>query len=258
MPRYRVLPYKQGSRSAAALAAAINGRVLKLEGSRFRPRHDDVIVNWGNPNGVLIPRVLGIRTCTYLNPHEGIPFCSNKLNFFRLINDHQDEDELIPRFWENAEDIPEDAFPIVCRCILNGHSGAGIVIASNREELVPAPLYVQYIKKKDEYRVHVGRRGDEYCFIAVQKKAKRLDVQEVNYRIRNHGNGFVFVRHDIHTPASVLDVARKVLQITDLDFGAVDVVYNEHYDRAYVLEINTAPGLEGQTITDYANFILGR
>ena len=38
-----------------------------------------------------------------------------------------------------------------------------------------------------------------------------------------------------------------------VDFGAVDVVWNQQNGQAYVLEINTAPGLAGQTITSYAN-----
>jgi D-alanine-D-alanine ligase-like ATP-grasp enzyme len=40
-----------------------------------------------------------------------------------------------------------------------------------------------------------------------------------------------------------------------LDFGAVDVIWNEKQQRAYVLEVNTAPGLEGQTVDDYARGI---
>jgi glutathione synthase/RimK-type ligase-like ATP-grasp enzyme len=39
-----------------------------------------------------------------------------------------------------------------------------------------------------------------------------------------------------------------------LDFGAVDVIWNERQQRAYVLEINSAPGLEGTTIDDYVRY----
>jgi D-alanine-D-alanine ligase-like ATP-grasp enzyme len=44
---------------------------------------------------------------------------------------------------------------------------------------------------------------------------------------------------------------------TGLDFGAVDVIWNAQKEKPYVLEINTAPGLEGQTIADYAAFFSG-
>src|SRR3546814_19093490 len=67
-------------------------------------------------------------------------------------------EEYLPKFWTKKEDIPDEAFPIVCRTVLSGHSGVGIVIADNRDDLVPANLYVKYVKKKEEYRVHqIGR-----------------------------------------------------------------------------------------------------
>ena len=36
-----------------------------------------------------------------------------------------------------------------------------------------------------------------------------------------------------------------------LDFGAVDVVYNVKEQKAYVLEVNSAPGLSGTTLDKY-------
>jgi D-alanine-D-alanine ligase-like ATP-grasp enzyme len=37
-----------------------------------------------------------------------------------------------------------------------------------------------------------------------------------------------------------------------LDFGAVDIIYNAKRNECYVLEVNTAPGLEGTTVEKYA------
>ena len=51
MPRTRVIPYRQGSKSAKDLATSLNGLCLKINGtSRFRLRQDDLIINWGNTN----------------------------------------------------------------------------------------------------------------------------------------------------------------------------------------------------------------
>jgi Glutathione synthase/Ribosomal protein S6 modification enzyme (glutaminyl transferase) len=244
--RVRVLPYKQGSKGAKALAEALGGRVLKLQNSRFRPRVGDVVINWGSSADT--PLLSGFPK---INAPEKIQTASNKLSFFLAMN--ASESEIIPPFWQNKEQIPEDAYPIVCRTVLNGHSGEGIVIANNPEELVSAPLYVKYIKKRDEYRVHVGSTNQ---VILVQRKARRRDTpdEEVNWQIRNHDNGFVFVRKDVTPPECVLNVAVRALVATGLDFGAVDVVYHDREDRAYVLEVNTAPGLEGSTAEDYARF----
>lgn len=255
--RIRVLPYRQGSRSARVLADALGGRVLKLEGSRFIPRMGDLIINWGNTNPPAnVATVHGDYTC--LNDPNDIRRASNKLEFFQAVA--AVNPELIPPFYTNQEDIPDDAFPIVCRTVLAGHSGAGIVIANQRNDLVPARLYVKYVRKQDEYRVHVGktepfeRDSNETSIIAVQRKARREGFENPNWQVRNHHNGFVFVRGGVNPPQPVLDVAQQILRIVGLDFGAVDVIWNERQQRAYVLEVNTAPGLEGQTVTDYANY----
>lgn len=263
MTRYRVLPYRQGSKGARALADALGGRVLKLEGSSFSPKHGDLIINWGSTAPYYTPDCKincngGCGNCdpTILNEPSIIKRASNKREFFQLMTAGGHED-VIPRYWTDASSIPDDAFPIVCRTVLAGHSGDGIVLAAARSDLVPAPLYVEYVKKQDEYRVHVGVRGDQGpSIIAVQRKARSYEVpdDQVNWQIRNHQNGFVYTRQGFTPPDSVLSVAKRALEASGLDFGAVDVIYNAEKKRALVLEINTAPGLEGQTVQDYASF----
>lgn len=257
MTRVRVLPYKQGSGGAATLARALGGKVLFVENSRFRPREGDRVVNWGRS---VRPDRFSIDT-PIVNPPERIRNVSNKLTFFRILR--ESDADIIPAFWTRREDIPDAAFPVVCRTVLEGHSGAGIVIATSREELVNAPLYVQYMKKKDEYRVHVGLvegRKNPDKIISVQRKARRRDVpdRDVNWLVRNYANGFTYAREDVRPPADVLDAARRALVACAVDFGAADVIWNEHQGKAYVLELNTAPGLEGSTVDDYVKYFEGR
>lgn len=251
MTRYRILPYRQGSKSARALADALGGKVLKLVDSKFVPKLDDVIINWGN---------VSIFNTVYINGDTGrLKSASNKLLFFQ--NMAANAPDVIPKFWTNKEEIPDEEFPVVCRTLLAGHSGAGIVIANVRDDLVDANLFVKYEKKRDEYRVHIGQQPNVNCpvptVIAVQRKAKRNGAENVNWQIRSHDNGFVFVRNNISPPPRVIEAAIKSFEASALDFGAVDVVFNDQKQQAFVLEINTAPGLEGQTITDYANFFKG-
>lgn len=254
MTRFRVLPYRQGSASAKALAEALGGKVLKLVGSKFKPKPGDIIINWGNTKlqtGVGLVQPVHVR-------YNGDPFwlnqATNKLKFFDLVKDAG----ITPRFWTKKEDIPNDAYPIVCRTVLAGHSGDGIVIAESSAELVAAPLYVEYKKKKDEYRVHCAKTGDgSVTPISIQRKARRTGAEVVNWKVRNLANGFVFVRNNVNPPVCVEAVARSAFELSGLDFGAVDVIFNQKEGKAYVLEINTAPGLEGQTITDYSNYFKG-
>lgn len=252
--RYRVLPYRQGSKGAKALADALGGRVLKLVGSTFVPKNGDVIINWGNTQATSeISHHLANEEGKYLNYPQMIRMASNKLMFFQTMKGSNLE-EIIPEFWTSSSDIPDEKFPVVCRTVLAGHSGDGIHIADTRDGLVPAPLYTRYVKKKDEYRIHVGRKDGGTSIISVQRKARRAGFDNPNWKVRNLAGGFVYVRNEVSPPAGVLEAATKALEATGLDFGAVDAIYNEQQGRSYVLEINTAPGLEGQTVEDYKNF----
>jgi glutathione synthase/RimK-type ligase-like ATP-grasp enzyme len=112
-------------------------------------------------------------------------------------------------------------------------------------------LYVEYIKKKEEYRVHVAFGH----IIDVQRKGRNRDVpdEDVNWQVRNHGNGFIYMRGGVDIPDCCRSLALAAVESLGLDFGAVDVIWNEHEDRWYVLEVNTAPGLSGTTLEKYAD-----
>jgi glutathione synthase/RimK-type ligase-like ATP-grasp enzyme len=200
-----------------------------------------LIINWGN--------VALAYKCTVNGNPDVMKTAANKLLFFK----HFSGSGITPDYWINKEDIPDEAFPVVCRTILNGHSGAGIVLARVRSDLVDAPLYVRYVSKKNEYRVHVGHNS----VIAIQQKKRRLDCENPNWQIRNHANGFIYAREGVDPPAGVIDVAQACTAGLHLDFGAVDVIWNDKEQKAYVLEVNTAPGLEGQTLDDYVNYFKG-
>ena len=248
MRRYRIIPYKKGSKSARVLSRALGGKRIRLTNSRYRRRLRDIVINWGNSNHPMRGPIL--------NPPALVDLCADKRAFFNHMKDYGCENE-IPSFWTNAAEIPDTAFPVVCRTILRGHSGAGVVISRSRDGLVPAPLYVQYVKKQDEFRVHMGRRGEESIILAVHQKRRRHDEPNPNWQIRNHANGFNYARDNVDDVPIVREVAAKVFEASGLDFGAVDVIYNAHHNRDYVLEINTAPGLVGETIDTYRNFFLG-
>ena len=139
----------------------------------------------------------------------------------------------------------------MCRTILNGHSGRGIVVAERADQLVPAPLYTLYVKKKKEFRVHVGFG----VVVDVQEKRQRREDNtnaEREFRVRNLQTGWVYCREQINEPRLLRETACGAIDALGLDFGAVDLIYNEKQDRVYVLEVNTACGLEGTTLENYA------
>jgi glutathione synthase/RimK-type ligase-like ATP-grasp enzyme len=138
---------------------------------------------------------------------------------------------------------------IVCRTVLTGHSGHGIIIASTPVELVKASLYTQYVPKSHEFRVHIIR-GD---IIDVQRKIRDPNKEPTDWKVRSHDNGFIYVRGGFVVPEDVKRQSLSAFMASGLDFGAVDVIWSEKQQKAYVLEINTAPGLENTTVESYAN-----
>lgn len=108
-----------------------------------------------------------------------------------------------------------------------------------------------------EYRVHIFR-GTSIDF--VQKKRRNGAREQENYEnfgryIRNHGDCWVFARSGVELPECAEREARAAVEALGLDFGAVDLLVRD--DRAYILEVNSAPGLDenGTTLTKYVEAI---
>lgn len=241
----RIYPYRMGSRSARALSEALGVLRIRPRGSRWVPRGGDVVLNWGNPRSLGWPGVV-----TWLNSPRNVEISSNKLSSLMAM---EAQEVSVPPFTQDQEEaqgwLDQDKVVIVRR-LLNASSGRGIEIINRGDRLPIAPLYVQYIKKIHEFRVHVFR-GE---VIDVQQKKKRLD-SEANYLIRSHQNGWIFARQEVNPDPKVLEESIKAVSALGLDFGAVDVIWNQHYQTAYVLEVNTAPGLEGTTLGRYVEAI---
>lgn len=236
--------YGEGSR---LLAEAMGVKILLKEGSRWRPRPRDKVINWG---ATALPQ--HFADAEIINHPDAVASVVDKRNFFIHCDGEQPFN--VPLYWTSQEEARqwlwegEGTRTLVARTILRGHEGRGIVLLDNPLDMVKAPLYTQYIKKKAEYRVHVV--NDE-AIDAVQKKKRRDFQDQRDTRIRNTANGYVFARTGVVVPQCVLDNAIRAVQFFGLHFGAVDVVYNERQDKAYVLEINTAPGIEGTTVQRY-------
>lgn len=230
-------------------------RVRRLFNDRPNPTFKvypwTILINWGNGRHVENLRLDGINRV--VNSFHSCGIASNKLATFNLLKGK--EGIRIPDFTTDKEVargwITHDKSAVVCRTKLSGHSGDGIVLASTQDQIVAAPLYVRYVKKQKEFRIHVAF-GE---VIDVQEKRKRVDLPEgfnTNFQVRNHHTGWVYCREGIHLPNECESMAKLVVSTIGLDFGAVDIIYNEKRDECYCLEVNTAPGLEGTTVDKYA------
>lgn len=142
---------------------------------------------------------------------------------------------------------------VVCRTLLRGSEGRGIVVAGHDGELVPAPLYTRYTKKKQEFRVHVlnGKVID-----IQEKRKKREFTADRDHRIRNLANGYVFCRSNVVVLPGLEDLGITAVRALDYSLGAVDIGYNEHDNRCFVFEVNSTPGMEGTTLQKYSDAII--
>lgn len=248
-------PYRMPSKSILELRRRMPVKVIRPENSQFRPTRDKLVVNWGSS---ALPLAEIQRGATVLNVRSAVQLCANKERFFNTIQDNA----RIPEWTNDAETARgwvRDGVLVVGREKLNGHSGEGIRFSDENLQgfFEDSKIFVKYVPKKDEFRVHIFRGR----VIDVQQKRVRttdevgneVDRTHLNYRVRSYKNGFVFARENVNAPEDVLTQAINAFNsIPNLDFGAVDVIWNRRRNEAYVLEINTAPGLEGTSADNYA------
>ena len=238
-----VLSYKKGSKSAKALAVRLGellgNKVYRVE-TGYKQRRPTTVINWGCSKYTIQAQRIW---------NANAPQAGNKLVAFNQLKGKCNVPEFTDKR-DTAASWTRDGGVVVCRSILNGHSGAGISLHKNTDDLVDVPLYVKYIPKKKEYRVHIAFGK----LIDVQQKKKRegFPKEETNFQVRNHHTGWVYCRDNIEVNPELINQAKLACNALGLDFGAVDIIWNEKQDKYYVLEVNTAPGLEGQTVESYA------
>lgn len=135
--------------------------------------------------------------------------------------------------------------------------GSGLVPTNTNHD-----FFVKYWKKTHEYRVHVFKGQ----VIDIQQKRRRTEwTGNYDPMIRNFDNGWVFCHDNLkgseHERGQIGATAVAAVSALNLDFGAVDIL--ARYKTSGVLsshvvcEINTAPGLEGQTLEKYVTAIRG-
>jgi len=158
-------------------------------------------------------------------------------------------------FTSSAEQVKQwlqDGQVVFARTLTRASEGKGIIIIDSEDTFVGAPVYTLYRKKKKEFRVHVFQGQ----VVAVLEKRKKKGGEKVECRIRNTANGYVFCRDNVEEPPGIRELALKASKVTNSDFKGVDIGYNEKYNELFVIEVNSAPGMEGTTIQQYIEAIV--
>lgn len=253
-----ILIQSRPSSGARAVVQAINDKGVRAlrrrAGATTRIRSSSFLVNWGVSS---IP-VGDERLEPRLNHQNSVASAVNKLFTFHLL---KEAGVSIPPYAASTRYSTNTTDSIwLARHRVTGHGGEGITVVRPGEEFPDAPLYVQYIPKLVEFRVHVFQQPDESRILLRQKLRSSTAEQDRDQRlIRNHANGWVFglPREPDEVQDSVAYEAIKAVKALGLDFGAVDVIIGRDDGKAYVLEVNTAPGADAAPVIEwYADSII--
>jgi hypothetical protein len=241
---FMIFPYTQNSAGAIAIAKELDGKRILRTGSAYVYKPSDVVINWG-ASDCPFPQALNYNNKNILN----------KLVFFRKLANTG----LTPRYVEDEAAASLLNFPVFCRTKLTGKDGSGIVIANNPNELVDCDLYTEAVAKSAEYRVHVGRLPNGMITILGAQKKWVPDPNKLDNKLVWAGEGTNFVWTvdglPIVLPESVADVAGRTLaEFPELTFAAMDIVYDNVFKRAFVLEANSAPTITPKTAELYGVF----
>lgn len=262
MARNKVFLYSYHPKSESCRQLRMRCKFLQIKekNSRFFGTPEKTVINWGSSKP---PE--NIRNSKIINSFEIVGIMANKKTFFDFMTKNISYNlRLVPFTTEfhKALEWFKEGNQVCVRTILKGHSAEGLYIMSPHEidQWIKAPLYTRYIPKKEEYRVHFAFNE----IIDIQRKVLRKTDEEgnpvnpetVDFRIRNLANGFIFQRNNLQIPDDVTNQAIAAAKVSQLDFGAIDIIFNAKNNKAYVLEINTAPGLMNTTLESYANAFL--
>ena len=241
-----IYPYKMGSESSTQLKERLGGKKVYPDRA-YRYRENDLVINWGNSG---VPNWDNVNV-KWLNKPSAVAIASNKLNTLTKLRECGVN---VPYFSEDREDMGHEL--TIVRHKLDGHSGEGIEIIAEVDQIPIAPLYTKYIPAKAEYRVHVFDGNIIDISKKVRSNPEEEDfVSDEHRMIKSHQNGWTFARGGIQFNTELGRLALKSIQVLGLDFGAVDIIKGEDGEY-YVLEINTACGMADTTENSYINAIL--
>ncbi len=249
MSKLLVCPWR--SQTTRTLAAGLNARLAKPRLTSNKAVRADLIINWGTSSPLFM-----LHNARLLNNPDAVGVACSKLNTLRLLNQQKVPCLSFSTERNDALSWLVDGSSVVCRDVLNGKSGEGIRIIKRFEwhragrpdpDFGRARLFTRYFPKKREVRVHVG--GGEV--LAVAEKLKRLGQAGDNW-VRSHSRGWIFAEARPEL-GEAPEVARSAVKALGLDFGAVDIGLDND-NHAVVIEVNTAPGLEGRTLDSYLRY----
>lgn len=245
-----IVYHQAGRESAPRLAVDMDMPCLPASSALQMDERPDVLIRWGSSASVRFKPTHGT-----INRRWALSRYSDRGEQLRIL---KDEGVSVPEFIEGRfRSIPKRWAHYYGRNNilgrqptggrgLNQYAHTGFYLDSDHD------LSVKAIYKLRQFRVHV---------IGGYSRTREL-ISEATYPalgIWNFDNGFTYRVPVNDMPRGVITQAIASVSALRLDFGAVDVVYGHNTElrqgpaKAYVLEVNTAPGLCDETRQWYAS-----
>lgn len=230
------------------LARGLRIRQIRRTNSRYVPRMGDILVNWGQCSEYYDESV------TWLNSPDAVDGATRKDYCFGVWEAHDVPTVKYTNCQSTARRWVVQLGVVMHRSLNSSSQGRGITLCHNMSEVTEKSggFFCQLFGTEDnkEYRIHVV---DGEVIDTTQKRQRRRSngyTGPTDRIIRSASNGWVFCRENLDCPEAANIAAIKAVKVMGLDFGAVDIAVSPT-GQVCVYEVNTAPGLEGTTLSKY-------
>lgn len=231
------------------LARAMGIPQIRRTDSQYVPRPGDVLVNWGQTHERYTNDV------TWINHPSAVQRATDKQATFYILE--QAGVPTVPTMASriHALDWLHTDGRVMHRSLNSASQGRGITILTTTDEVHSREggYFCRIFGDEDnrEFRIHV------VAGVIIDRAQKRKRSRRNGYEgridriIRSGNRGWVYCREGIESPQSLDAAAINAVSALDLDFGAVDCAVTET-GSVCVYEVNTAPGIEGTTLSNYS------
>ena len=246
-------------------AEVYRGRPKRLVELQRRLKFD-FIVNLG------YFRAFDSKGAKVINSPDAVARSSNKRRARQIF---QNQKVPAPTLFMLPNSIGMMDFPVVGRTT-HHTKGHGFWLCSNKQELTRsisggATHWMKYIANTREFRIHafastLGTEvsADDYAVLKLSEKLPDGPKAKRDAVVKNHDNGWIFT-YPADKDDPILTIARRAgkqaVAALGLQFGAADVMVSVDDDKAYVLEVNSAPCLtdeQANTVEKYVDALMSQ
>lgn len=243
------------STGAFELARALDAkRLRKFDGlsfwdktTRFDPEEGSTIVCWGTA----LPPIDGLRVLNsmeiQLDKYQQWVKLSRVVLSPRMSKPDSYRGE---RYYRESGYVPRSSY----------HTGGLDLLGMGKT--VRADYYTFKENFTNEYRIHsfngrsirAGQKVPREGFTPVSEADWKPNSNLLHPWVRSYDGGWKISYNEFSSTPLMREIAHKAVKTLGLTFGAVDLAQRPNGDLV-VLEVNTAPGIEGNTLNVYARAV---